>query len=235
MIAVSVVSHGQGGLIERLVPRLRACPEVTQIIVTLNLPEPCPLTEGDGLVIVRNDIPKGFGANHNAAFRHCRAPFFCVLNPDIELPDNPFPGLLAAFEGMETVMAAPLVVSPAGRLEDSARYFPTLMSLLRKVLLGDRGTHAIDMHGPRFSPDWVAGMFMLFRSTAFADLAGFDEGYYLYYEDVDICWRIRQRRQQLVVCPAVRVVHDARRDSHRKFKYLRWHVSSMLRYLWKCR
>ncbi len=235
MIAVSVVSHGQGALVERLVARLRAFPEVSQIIVTLNVPEPCSLQQEAGLSIISNDIPKGFGANHNAAFQLCSAPCFCVLNPDIELPANPFPELLPVLEAPEAVMAAPLVVSPSGQLEDSVRQFPTLGSLLQKILFGKRGVHSLKTNGPPFSPEWVAGMFMLFRSAAFADLAGFDEGYYMYYEDVDICWRIRRQKLHIVVCPVVHVVHDARRDSHRNFKYLRWHVSSMLRYLKKCR
>lgn len=76
-------------------------------------------------------------------------------------------------------------------------------------------------------------MFMLFRSQDFERLGGFDERYFLYYEDVDICVRAGQQGMRVVACPKVSVVHDARRDSRRSFKHLRWHLASMVRFFWR--
>jgi hypothetical protein len=78
--------------------------------------------------------------------------------------------------------------------------------------------------------DWVAGMFMLFPRTVFAQLNGFDEDYFLYYEDVDLCGRLALAGWRVVVCPASRVVHHAQRSSHRSLTYLRWHITSMLHF-----
>ncbi|MEW6186778.1 MAG: hypothetical protein AB1585_13670, partial [Thermodesulfobacteriota bacterium] len=81
-----------------------------------------------------------------------------------------------------------------------------------------------------FSPDWVAGIFLLLSSRVFALLNGFDERYFLYFEDVDLCCRIRQAGYRILLDPTVSVVHNARRDSHRKINYLGWHTLSAIRF-----
>jgi len=213
LIAVSIVSHGHGVMVDRLVRQLRACPEVRQVLVTRNIPEASPIGS-DGLVFVtENKAPKGFGANHNAAFAHCREPFFCVLNPDIELAGNPFPALLGCLQDDGIALAAPLIFSPDGRIEDSARHFPNLLSLLSKALGGHDGRYAITPGQEPLVVDWVAGMFMVFSGAAYARLGGFDERYFLYYEDVDVCARAGHAGMKVVVCPSVSAIHDAAAES----------------------
>jgi N-acetylglucosaminyl-diphospho-decaprenol L-rhamnosyltransferase len=233
-IAISLVSHGHGGLTEQLVCSLLECSEIGQVILTKNIPESLRLPADERITLVENDSPAGFAANHNAAFDRCRFPYFCSINPDIAFSISPFAELLHRFEAAaDLVMVAPLVVSSNGGVEDSVRHFPTPIGILRKLVLGDRGTYAIQPGMADFGPDWIAGMFMLFRSEAYRRLGGFDSGFFLYYEDVDICVRIWRAGMRLLVCPTVTVVHDARRDSHRRFKYLYWHLSSMFRYFVK--
>jgi len=58
-------------------------------------------------------------------------------------------------------------------------------------------------------PDWAGGMFLLFPRTLFEGLGGFDERYFLYYEDVDICARLTLLGRRVVLCPRARVVHHA--------------------------
>lgn len=234
MIAVSIVSHGHGALVHRLVGQLEACPEVTQIIVTRNIAEDGPALLGEKLELIDNGAaPKGFAANHNAAFRRCRAAYFCPVNPDIELDGNPFPALLAALTARQAALAAPLVKAPDGAVEDYARRFPTLRLLAAKAVGGDGGRYPVTASDREFFPEWVAGMFMLFRSEAYARLGGFDEGFFLYYEDVDICVRSWRQGMPVLSCPSVSVVHDARRASRRQLNYLRWHLASLFRYFRK--
>jgi GT2 family glycosyltransferase len=71
---------------------------------------------------------------------------------------------------------------------------------------------------------------MLLPSKIFAQVAGFDERYFLYYEDVDFCARLRLLGYDIVLCPQAKVFHYAQRDSHDSFKYFVWHVRSMLRF-----
>jgi len=235
MIAVSIVSHGHGEMVGRLVRQLLAFPEVAQIILTLNVPESVALPDDARVTVIGNAAPKGFGANHNAAFAGCAQMFFCPLNPDIEFDRNPFPVLSAALGDKRVALVAPVVRSPDGKIEDSMRRFPTPGSLLMKALGGSDGRYVVREGQPEFAPEWVAGMFMLFRSRDFQDLGGFDERFFLYYEDVDICVRAWQKGMRILACPKVSVIHDARRDSRRSLRHLRWHLGSMARFLWKHR
>jgi GT2 family glycosyltransferase len=230
-LKISIVSHGQGALLEPLLidlARLQTLQSESEIVVTLNIPEAEPSVRLDGAIplrIIRNSRPKGFGANHNAAFRNGDSDYFCVLNPDIRLPTDPFPALMQALSDARVGVAAPQIVSPAGALEDSARAFPTPAAILGKAL--GRSTAA---HTPGPHPDWVAGMFMLFRSPVFAGLDGFDERYFLYYEDVDLCARLRLEGYEVALCPQASAIHAARRTSHRNARYMARHLASMARF-----
>ena len=230
MIAVSIVSHGHGAMVARLMAQLEECPEVGRIILTRNIPEAAACPPDDRVLLIENAAPKGFGANHNAAFLHCSETFFCVLNPDIELRGNPFPGLLDALVGLKGSLAAPLILAPDGSVEDSIRFFPTVWSMGRKLLGGHDGRYAVHAGQAPFAPEWVAGMFQLYRSVDFARLGGFDEAYFLYYEDVDICTRAWRMGMRVIACPTASAIHDAQRDSHRSLRHLRWHLASMARY-----
>lgn len=233
LIAVSIVSHAHGTMVVRLIESLLACDEVAQIIVTRNIPELLPIPDSDRITVLDNKLPKGFAENHNAAFQFCKQPFFCPLNPDIALQGNPFSVLLTEMEKSAASIAAPLVVAPAGSVEDSVRHFPTLRSLARKICGAGDGRYHLKLNDPVVFPDWVAGMFILFRGADYARLEGFDQGYFLYYEDVDICARAWKAGMKIVACPSVAVVHDARRDSRRSLRHLRWHLASMARYFMK--
>jgi GT2 family glycosyltransferase len=208
-----------------------------EILLTLNRPEPLP--QGlSGLPypvrVIANPTPKGFGANHNAAFRQARGQWFCVMNPDIRLPENPFPILLDALTHSPAALVAPAVLSPAGRLEDNIRRFPTPLSLAVKCVgRGGKGRYPFALGDPAFPVDWVAGMFMLFRTEDFRALGGFDEGFFLYYEDVDICARLWRAGRRVLACPRAYIVHDARRASRSQFRHMRWHAASMGRYFFK--
>ncbi len=234
-ITISVVSHGQGKLVSALLADLARCCGVSSVILTQNIPEPeiaYPEYLRPRIRLIRNAQPKGFGSNHNQAFQHCKTPLFAVLNPDIRLDCDPFPQLIEALKACRAGMVAPSVFTPDGTLEDSARHFPTL-SLLFGKLLG-KGDGRVIFSGPTpQAVDWTAGMFMLFGSDVFRDVGGFDEDFFLYYEDVDMCVRLWKAGLEVVVHPGVSVVHAAQRASRRKARYMVWHLSSMIRYFLK--
>lgn len=233
-ITVSIVSHGHGALLPGLLDDLASCPEVECVILTKNIPERYDSSvRSEWLHVIDNRCPKGFGANHNEAFRQSESPYFVVLNPDVRFFVNPFPLLLKYMESEENALCAPIVVTPAGIIEDSARHFPTISGLVKKALFRCDGRLQYHIGDPAILAPWVAGMFMLLRSSDYAALGGFDEGYFLYYEDVDLCARLWKSSRKVILCPSVHIVHDARRDSHRNLKYMFWHLSSILRYLRK--
>lgn len=236
-ISISIVSHGQIDLVTALLDDLKALAPARlsciEVILTLNLPETLPFAPEHlpfPVKILRNAQPLGFAANHNQAFRAATGRYYAVVNPDIRLNGDPFTGLLACLDSQPRVgLAAPLVLNPAGTVDDSARRFPTPGRILRKLRRQPRGTDYTIGQTP-LSPDWVAGMFMLLPSPVFAAVGGFDEDYFLYYEDVDLCARLRLAGHDILLCPQVSVIHHARRSSHRSLRYLRLHLGSMLRF-----
>ena len=235
-IIVSIVSHGHGAMVADLLSDIAgfAAPELS-VVLTLNVPENLPTLPADLPVsIIRNGAPKGFGANHNAAFRAVPGDYFCVLNPDVRLPANPFPALVLLLDASRAGVAAPLATNAQGQLEDSARRFPTLVRLTVKffnMLAGRRPPPDYEAQGGLIEPDWTSGLFMLFKTKGYEAVSGFDERYFLYYEDVDLCARLRLAGFRVLVDPSVRVVHEARRDSHRNFRHALWHAISIVRFL----
>jgi N-acetylglucosaminyl-diphospho-decaprenol L-rhamnosyltransferase len=228
-ITASIISHDHGEMVSRLAGELLECPEVGRIIIMQNIPERVVYPADARLVISTNKCPRGYGSNQNAAFSGSTSPFFCVLNPDIRLDGNPFPALLQAMQDARIAASAPVIYAPDGRREDSARKFPTALGLLTKALGAGDGTYRSP--GERQNPDWLAGMFLLLRSPVFREVGGFDERYFLYYEDVDLCRRLRCRGYLLRQVQTVHAVHAARRASRRNAKHARWHLTSMVRFL----
>lgn len=211
-------------------------PERFEIVLTKNIEEQLPFPLSDlpfRIQIVDNSKPKGFGANHNAAFRRATGEWFCVMNPDIRLEEDPFPELVAELEQYGGAVVAPVTLSVAGLCEDSIRRFPTPWSLAMKAAGVDEGLYPCVLGGNTFPADWVGGMFMLFRTTDFRKIGGFDEGFFLYYEDVDICVRLWKANRKVLACPRAQVIHVAQRASRRELRYMRWHVCSMARYFAK--
>jgi GT2 family glycosyltransferase len=233
-VVLSIVSHGQLKLIDALLSDLeRKIVDNVKVVLTINIPEDeSVLSKHCGLpmTILRNAVPKGFGGNHNAAFRAVESDVFVVVNPDIRISAIDWNIFLSPFVKPSVGACAPLVLSAEGKIEDSARRFPTLTRLFARVVFGKRvcdfaiGKNELEV-------DWAAGMFVAYRSTSYAKIGGFDERYYMYMEDADICRRLRNNGWNTIVTPKVSVVHDAQRASRRSFRHLRWHVGSAFRFL----
>jgi len=233
MVSISIVSHQHGALVHELLKDIgRFCKDV-EVLLTINVPEELPLAEKDfhfPLRILQNAAPRGFGANNNAAFARAAGKYFCVLNPDIRLTADPFPALVSTLADAGVGVAAPRIADLDGETQDSARRFPTLWAIVRKVFTSGPH-HDYKVTNVPLRPDWVAGMFMLFRSEVFQRLGGFDERYFLYYEDVDLCLRLRRLGYDSLLEPRVVALHDARRASHRNMRHLVWHARSLARFL----
>lgn len=232
-ITLSIVSHRQNGLVNQLIEDVqRHGTDTVTLVLTQNVPDSVSLSISgvpSRHKIVVNEKPKGYGANQNAAFVHCRTPFFCVANPDIRLPSNPFRALTQTLVDERVGVVGPVVRDPKGMVEDSARRFPTAGVVLHKLFGGRPGPDYPADRGP-IEVNWIAGMFMLFRSDTYRALGGFDEAYFLYYEDVDLCQRLRKAGKSVVYNPAAAVVHDARRASRTDPRLALHHLASVVRY-----
>ncbi len=232
-ITISIVSHGHGQLLADLLSDLARHSNSAEwkIIITLNLSSEAFSTEDWptlNIVLLRNKTPKGFGANHNTAFEFCNTPWFAVLNPDLRLPENPFPLLLERAAGLTRLgVIAPRIVDSTGHTEDSVRENLTPWSLLRRKLNPQSGR--VEAHETNEGFFWIAGMFMMFPSAAYLQVSGFDERFFLYCEDYDLCARLRRAGFSLAVETRVASVHHAQRDSHRSSRHLRWHLTSLIK------
>lgn len=237
-LSLSIVSHGQGALVADLLRDLKQPLDVDfELLITLNIPEDerflADVLRSDTPVqVIRNASPKGFGANHNAAFSQAQGRYFAVVNPDVRLLDWRFRPLLDVAGQPGTGICAPGAFLSNGAPAPIARRFPTWASLFRKLV---RRGNSREPDYPAFAApaavDWVSGMFMVFPQAAFKAVRGFDERYFMYYEDADLCRRLKQAGLTCWVQPATRIVHDGQYASRRNLRHLYWHVSSALRFL----
>jgi GT2 family glycosyltransferase len=175
----------------------------------------CPQAVG----IARPDNP-GFAAGVNLAARHSRAPFLLCLNPDAELL-GPVPRVLEQWlrTHPDVGAAGPRVLDTDGTVQSSARRFPGVSTVLggrstwlsRRFpknwitahnVLGREANEPVDV-------DWVAGSCLMTPREVFDRLGGFDEAFFLYWEDADYCRRAATAGFRSMYVPAVAVRHAA--------------------------
>lgn len=230
-----MVSHGHMASVRRLLEDFRAHldPHRYELLLTLNIDEPVDDLAhhwpGHIAVIVNTD-PKGFGANHNAAFLHARGRCFAAIDPDLRLHGDPFTTLEEALGTPELGIATTRVLDEHGACADNARPLPTPSRILRRRIRGESKLYGRELDRA-LDVDWIAGLFMAMRADTFRQLDGFDERYFLYCEDVDLCLRCWNAGLAVRVVPAAEVTHRAQRSTLKKMQHFIWHCRSLAR-LW---
>ena len=174
----------------------------------------------------------GFGAGANAGAK-LLAGDFALLNPDIvfETPAA-VERALAHFEDPRVGVVAPCLRLPDGRRQDSARHVPSVANIFaRRLIRGQAERGAILPDHVRDVP-WAVGACWFLRRDWFDELGGFDERYFLYFEDVDYCVRLAKRGGVVRYDPGAVVEHRHRGDSRKRF--LGWakrqHIKSAVRF-----
>jgi N-acetylglucosaminyl-diphospho-decaprenol L-rhamnosyltransferase len=233
-ITVSIVSHGHHDLIVTFAKQLALVEPnaLIHLIITIN---EMLLEDFDQSSIARNSFsevtllknsrPKGFGANHNQAFKHCKTDLFCVVNPDIDLLLDPFPSLANAFSNLSVGLTYPSQINANKASLDFERNLVSPTSIIQRHLL--RRSGSTDQSK---SVHWVSGAFMVFKSSVFRELNGFDERYFMYCEDVDICLRLQLAGYTLARADTT-VIHHTQRQTLKNPQHLAWHIRSLFR-LW---
>jgi N-acetylglucosaminyl-diphospho-decaprenol L-rhamnosyltransferase len=237
--SISIVSHGHRHLVASLLDDLaRLGRSDLDVILTWNLAHEDQALDTAWLpfrvTTIVNPVPQGFAANHNAAFQRSSGANFVILNPDIRVPADPFDALQEVLRAFPGAICAPLILNAEGDREDSARFFPSPLTLLKKAIAKACGVRMVVQRIPErgrlVAPEWIAGMFMVVPRFVYSALDGLSEKYFLYYEDVDFCARARLRGHDILVTQDTFAIHDARRESHRNPRFLAWHVASALRF-----
>jgi N-acetylglucosaminyl-diphospho-decaprenol L-rhamnosyltransferase len=191
--------------------------------------------------LVENPENVGYGTACNQGFRTTDAQFVCFLNPDVV----PEPGSLSA---MAAAMAAnpevgvlgPRLNNPDGSRYPSCRVIPNLSVAVGHAILGlltenNRFTRAYQLldgdHAIEREVDWVSGAAMMVRREAFEHVGGFDESYFMYVEDVDLCSRLRHAGWKALYFPQAQMMHHVAGSSRRTpYKMIFHHHLSLLRY-----
>lgn len=236
-ISLSIVSHLHGPMLPDLLRDVRQLATKRplgeiELILTINVPEDTGFLSSIPDMptrVIYNRSPKGFGANHNFAFSLANGQYFVVANPDIRLPSLDVDKLLEPFERPTVGAVAPLVLSSDGIIQDSARRFPTIWRLAERAATGRREPDYVARPTPT-QVDWLAGMFVCIRASAWRSVGGFDERFFMYFEDVDLCRRLKLANWEILYIGTTSVIHNAQRASHRNLSHLRWHLRSAIRY-----
>jgi len=189
----------------------------------------------------------GFGAGHNVVLSKIKetSKFHLVLNPDVSFKPSVLPNLISALKKEDCVsMIAPKVLFPNGKHQYSCRRFPLISELLvrRFTFLQPlfsstkfKGQYKDkDLNNP-FFVEWVTGCFHLYKTSDFVALQGFDERYFLYMEDVDVCKRIDELSKKIIYYPNEEIVHVLKQGSSKNIKLFFRHATSAIKYFLKWR
>jgi N-acetylglucosaminyl-diphospho-decaprenol L-rhamnosyltransferase len=158
--------------------------------------------------VIAQEFRAGFGANHNTVIRATEGRYVYVLNEDTTSDDWAFDRIVGYLDANPRVAAlGPRLVYPNGRLQDSAWRFPTpLVSALGLLTVGKVGVK--QSGGERPHPvDWVTGAALVLRREALDEVGLFDEEFFLYSEEVDLQFRLRQAGWEVHYFPEATVVH----------------------------
>lgn len=235
-LILSLVSHGQGDLIINLLSDLErldiASRKSTLLIVTLNIPEDEAFLQNYSgeIKIIKNKDPKGFGANHNNAFKLFSSEYFIILNPDLRLLNLSLEEVIDLTKKYQAIIA-PLVLSSKQVTEDSFRDFPTITNMIARIFLPKPDfNNKINNDKEYLIVDWVAGLFMSFPSRVFQKLNGFDERYFMYLEDADLCRRASLKNIKTLLVTKHKITHEAQRRTLKSINHFMWHLRSFIRF-----
>ncbi|WP_394331623.1 glycosyltransferase family protein [Tenacibaculum agarivorans] len=183
----------------------------------------------------------GFGAGHNKIVNLISntSELHLILNPDVFFDKNTINSLAEKLLSEKSLaMIAPRVKFPNGNEQYTVRKYPSFLDLfLRKIGIGTQRIYAqeyrdLDLSEP-FYPEAIHGCFMLFKTEDFIALDGFDERYFLYMEDIDICKKIDALGKKKLYYPEVEITHVLKKGSSKNIILFYHHLSSAIRYFLK--
>ncbi len=202
---------------------------------------PMVLADFPGVNLVWNSSNAGYSRACNQGIRATCEPVVMVLNSDTTLSRDTVSSLVACLDRNPAAgVVAPLLRNTDGSLQYSCRGFPSVKTAFAHAFLGL--FKADNVHSARYKKmawdhaeecevPWVSGAFMAIRREAFDEIGGFDEGYFMYVEDVDLCWRMWRAGRSVVYLPDGEVCHHVGMSSRAvPARMVFHHHASMLRF-----
>jgi N-acetylglucosaminyl-diphospho-decaprenol L-rhamnosyltransferase len=229
--AVLIVNFNSGDHLRSCLESVRAHAPAARTLVIDNASidgSADPAASGSGVSLVRNSTNVGFARAVNQGMAQTASESVLLLNPDCRV----LPGALDRLEAelaahTECAVAGPRILDEDGGVQGSVRGDPTLLTglfgrttLLTRLLPRSRlARHNVrvgletGVPGASFVTDWLSGAAMLIRRPAFQAVGGFDERYFLYWEDADLCRRLRRAGYSIRHVPLAAVIHTGGRSS----------------------
>jgi N-acetylglucosaminyl-diphospho-decaprenol L-rhamnosyltransferase len=171
----------------------------------------------------------GFGYGNNRALMTCDARYVLFLNPDTEILDGTLSETIAALdERPEIGLVGVRQVTSDGRLYPTIRWFPNAIRALgdavglerapfRARWMGERELRS-HLYADERDSDWTSGSFMLARREALEAAGFFDERFFLYSEETDLCYRIKQAGWEIRHLPSMTILHHADKEGSPKME-----------------
>jgi GT2 family glycosyltransferase len=242
-VSAVVVSHGHSRELERLLPAL--APQVDELVVVANLPGSAGALP-DGVRVLENEKPLSFAANANQGFTATSGEAVVIANPDA-VPEPDAVSILREFMAAHPRcgVAGPRMLYPDGSWQPSRRSFPTVgATLLRRTPLRwvfrparwQRKHYLLDERPQEpAQTDTMLGAFLLLRRAMLDEIGGFDPGFRMYCEDIDLNYRAAKAGWERWYVPAAIVRHEYAAVIDRRFltRHTIWHARAMLRFLRK--
>ena len=181
----------------------------------------------------------GFGKAHNLVIDKLKANFHLILNPDVTFSSDVILALITELsKSTDVSFITPKVLFPNKENQYVCRKHPTFFNLInRKSKFLKNQTIKNEYRNQdlerSFYPEFIHGCFMLFKTADFKYLGGFDERYFLYMEDADICRRIDKIEKKILFFPNVEITHQLQKGSSKSMKLFIYHLSSAFKYFLK--
>lgn len=169
---------------------------------------------------IYNDKNRGFASANNQAIRSSAADFFFLLNSDTEVYKNSLKDVFDYIENYDCAekigITGPRIINSDGSVQNSCRKFPSLLSAAVHNVLSifnpeNKFSKEYKMadadKSKSFETDWVSGSAMLIEKTALATTGLFDEKYFMYVEDVDLCYRMWKAGYKVIYYPKIEILH----------------------------
>ncbi len=194
--------------------------------------------------IIRNKSNLGFARANNLGLKSAVGEYILFLNPDTEILKGSLEKMLEFLAiNPDVGVLGPKLVYPDGSLQLSCRRFYTLRAILmRRVIFLSRLFNRkilvehlmLDSSESIKDADWLIAACIMFPKRVLEKLGGFDEKYRLYFEDVDLCYRIKKEGLRVVYYPESKIIHHHRRDSAKGLsRKTIWHILSAVRFFRK--
>lgn len=214
---IIVTYNNEGSILNCVTSVLKNIPEDSEVIIIDNASTDFTreklekiLSKNKNLIVLDSKKNLGFGKANNKASELAKGEFLFLLNPDTVIPKPIFGEIINFYEDSSNVgIVGVKLIQSDGSVQESVKKQPTFFGAFQEFVMGKKNAYS------QFAPntkeplevDVLYGAAMLLKKDLFEKAGGFDEKYFLYYEDVDFCRKVRKLNKKVIYYPKVWIEH----------------------------